>query len=157
MLELAKLRAGETLVDLGCGDGRLLLRAVSPPFNAGSAVGFELDDDLVAAARRAAGSCGRVRILQQDLRTSDEFLRKADVVSLYLTQKGNASLLPLLQASLRPGARVVSYVWGMGDELPPSRTANAVGTGVVLTTPRPNILLWEQEALVHHSPASPHR
>ena len=72
---------------------------------------------------------------------------QADVVAIYLTAAGNASLLPLLRDSLRPGARVVSYVWGMPD-LPPTRTARALGKDVVVSVDRPNVLLWEQGDLL---------
>ena len=62
----------------------------------------------------------------------------------FITVPGNAAVLPLLRAHLRPSARVVSYCWGLPD-LPPTRTAQALGRGVVLQFP--NVLLWERAQL----------
>ena len=146
MLSLARLKPGETVVDLGCGDGRLLNVAVER-FGAAQAVGYELDEHLVRIAREAAGSDERIIVHNADALQAAESVRSADVVTLYLTAAGNKSLLPLLRDSLMPGARVVSYVWGM-DGLRPSRTATARGKDVVLTLPHPNILLWELDELL---------
>ena len=63
----------------------------------------------------------------------------ADVVTLYLTEHGNAQLLPLLRECIRPSARVVSYCWSWRTCRP--RTATARGDGVVLTIGKPNVLL----------------
>ena len=78
---------------------------------------------------------------------SGDDLREADVVALYLTERGNASLLPLLAASLKPSSRVVSYCWGM-DGLPPTRASTCRGKDVVLTIGKPNVMLWEQSCIV---------
>lgn len=144
MLDLAKLQPGEVLVDLGCGDGRLLRQAVAD-YGASHAIGYELDDDLVAASQAAAHEDTRIVVRQEDALRAGDCLEQADVVTLYLTERGNSTLLPLLRRHLRPTARVVSYVWGM-PALPPTRTAQAVGEGVVLSFP--NVLLWEHEALM---------
>ena len=144
MLELARVRPGEVIVDLGCGDGRLLVQAVTA-HGASRAVGYELDSDLVDAARAAAGDDQRIEVRQADVLASGACLAEADVVALYLTERGNAAVLPLLRSHLRASSRVVSYCWPMPG-LPPTRTAQAVGRGVVLT--RPNVLLWEYGDLV---------
>jgi len=144
MLELARLRQGEVVLDLGCGDGRLLVQAVSE-YGASRAVGYELDAELVAASRAAAGDDKRIEVRHADALDARGALAEADVVALYLTERGNSTLLPLLRSHLRPSARVVSYCWGMPD-IPPTRTAQAVGQGVVLS--RPNVLLWEYRDLV---------
>ena len=151
MLTLARLRPNETVLDLGCGDGRLLLKAVNE-FGAGKGIGYELDADLVEAARTAAAEIDHhhpIEIHQADALQAGHHIEEADVVMLYLTQRGNEALLPLLRSSLlRPNARVVSYVWDFGDGLPPSRTATATGSGVVTHWGRPNVLLWERDELV---------
>ena len=147
MLTLANFRAGERLVDLGSGDGRLLLHAVER--GAASAVGYELDHDLVEESKRrvaAAGANALVRIHQRDALQSAEDLSSADVVTVYLTERGNEAILPLLRSALKPEARVVSYVWGMGSDLPPTRTTTVTGPGCVVQFP--NVLLWEREDLL---------
>ena len=142
MLTLAELRRGETIVDLGCGDGRLLRLAVSE-FGAARAVGYEVEGTLARTAQTASIDDTRVVVHQKSAFEAEACIASADVVTLYLTESGNESVLPMLRRALRrPGARVVSYVWGMGSDLPPSRTAKAVGEGVVLGFGKPNVLLW---------------
>lgn len=138
MLTLANLQKGEVLVDLGCGDGRLLRQAVSA--GASKAIGYELDADLVESARNASAGDDRIIIHEKDALQARECLAQADVVALYLTERGNSAVLPLLREALRPTARVVSYCWGMPGALPPTRTATATGSGVVVQFP--NVLLW---------------
>ena len=108
---------------------------------AARATGYELDEQLVQQARQSAIDASRVDVRHEDALKAGECLREADVVTMYLTNRGNEAVLPLLRTSLRPSARVVSYVWGLPD-LPPSRSTTVVGTGVVVTTPQPNVLLW---------------
>ena len=146
MLALAQLKPGEVVADLGCGDGRLLRQAVYD-FGAARAVGYELDYELVDTARRLNGDDERIIVRHEDALQSGDDLREADVVALYLTERGNASLLPLLAASLKPSSRVVSYCWGM-DGLPPTRASTCRGKDVVLTIGKPNVMLWEQSCIV---------
>lgn len=148
MLALARVQPGEVVLDLGCGDGRLLRTAVSEEFRAARAVGYELDADLVASARALNGDDERLIVRHADALESTEDVRQADVVALYLTETGNAAILPLLREALRPTARVVSYCWSFGADRPPTRTATARGEGVVLTIGRPNVLLWERRDLL---------
>jgi predicted RNA methylase len=75
MLKLAALQPGETVVDLGCGDGRLLRAAVDA--GAGRAVGYELDAELVTAARKAAGDDARIEVFQADVKDACEALEEA--------------------------------------------------------------------------------
>lgn len=108
MLEAANLKPGETVYDLGCGDGRILITAARE-FKA-KGVGIELSADLVRQAQDQVNRMGlqnRVSIMQGDLLTAD--LRGADVVTLYLLTSSNERLKPLFEKSLRPGARVVSH------------------------------------------------
>ena len=114
MLRLAGVGASDLLYDLGCGDGQI---AVAAAQQCGArAVGVELDVGLLAAARaraEAAGVTERVALLCGDLFESD--VRAATVVALYLLDSLNVRLRPKLLAECRPGTRVVSYSFEMGD------------------------------------------
>jgi len=107
MLEAAGLRSGETLYDLGCGDGRIVTAAAK---NFGArAVGVEISDALAKKARQNAESLGlqdQVRIVTADMMAVD--VSEANVVSLYLMTEANDTLRPKLERELKPGARVVS-------------------------------------------------
>ncbi len=108
MLELADLKPGETVYDLGCGDGRVLILAVQK-FHA-RAVGVELSDKVYKrAVDRIAllGLQNHIQVIHGDLLTVD--LRPADVVTIYLMRSSNESLRPRLEKYLRPGARVVAH------------------------------------------------
>jgi protein-L-isoaspartate O-methyltransferase len=108
MLEMADLRQGETLYDLGSGDGRILITAAQR-FRA-KAVGIEIESALVKSSEQRIASMGLqnlVRVIHADLRTVD--LSPADVVTMYLMTDANESLKPQLEKSLRAGARVVSH------------------------------------------------
>jgi len=108
MLELAKVKPGETLYDLGCGDGIILVEAVQK-FNV-KAVGVEISPKLVARAEQRierAGVTQQARVMQGDLLNID--LTGADVVAIYLGTQLNAQLRPRLEKYLKPGARVVSH------------------------------------------------
>ena len=108
MLEAAELKPGETLYDLGCGDGRILFVAAQK-FGA-RAVGVELSSGLVKQTddkARALGLQNEVRVIQGDLLKVD--VRPADVVTLYLQRLSNEKLKPILRKQLKSGSRVVSH------------------------------------------------
>jgi tRNA G37 N-methylase Trm5 len=108
MLEAAHLKPGETLYDLGSGDGRIVITAARK-FKA-KAVGVELSAELckLANARvKALGLDDQVRIIHGNLLKVD--LRPADVVTIYLLTASNELLRPNLERDLKPGARVVSH------------------------------------------------
>ncbi len=108
MLDAAQLKPGETLMDLGCGDGRILITAAKK-YGAKS-IGFELNKKLVEMARDAAERqklSDSVRIVEGNLLEAD--LTGADVVTLYLLTDSNSRLRPNLEKYLKPGARVVSH------------------------------------------------
>jgi cyclopropane fatty-acyl-phospholipid synthase-like methyltransferase len=108
MLELANIKPGETVYDLGCGDGRILIAAVEK-FKA-RAVGVEIAPKVVAQARariQKEGIGGQARVIEGDLLETD--LSGADVVTIYLTTSFNEQLRPRLEKYLKPGARVVSH------------------------------------------------
>ena len=108
MLNVAGLKPGETLYDLGCGDGRILFLAAEK-FKA-KAVGVELSPRLAEAAADKAKHLGledQVRVIQGNALEVD--VSPADVVALYLLRLSNERLKPNLQKQLKPGARVVSH------------------------------------------------
>jgi SAM-dependent methyltransferase len=108
MLELADIRPGETLYDLGSGDGRVLITAVQR-FHA-KAVGIEISETLVRSTTeriQKMGLANDARVIQGDLLQID--LSPADIVTIYLATDSNEILRPNLEKYLRPGARVVSH------------------------------------------------
>jgi SAM-dependent methyltransferase len=121
MLDLAGLRAGEFLIDLGCGDGRI---AVAAARRGARALGVDLDPLRIAeaaGAARVAGVEDRVRFRRQDLFRTPIF--EADVVTLYLLPRINLALRPRLLTELRPGSRIVSHAFTMGDWRPDGEDA----------------------------------
>ena len=117
MLRLAQVRAGDVVYDLGCGNGVIVITAARS-FGA-TGVGVDIDprriEEANAAARRA-GVSGRVRFAVQDLFKAD--FSAASVLTLYLFPELNAKLLPKLRTELKPGTRVVSHQFGIGDWKP---------------------------------------
>ena len=132
MLELAAVKPGDLVYDLGSGDGRLVISAARD-FGA-RGVGVEIDPKLVALARdnaRGAGVAGRVQFRNQDLFEAD--IGDATVVVLFLSSDVNLRLRPKLLSDLRPGARVVSHWHDMGDWRP-DRTVQVEGRPIYLWT-----------------------
>lgn len=112
MLEVAQARQGDTVIDLGCGDGRILITAVQK-FKA-RAVGIEIDSKIAAQASDTILKLGlqnKARVVRADVFDAD--LSQADVVTLYLTTSFNEKLRPKFEKSLRPGTRVVSHDYGI--------------------------------------------
>lgn len=120
MLRLARVNGNDVVYDLGSGDGRLVITAARD-FGA-RGVGVEIDPRLVAQSTesaRRAGVAERVRFQAGDLFEID--LSDATVVTLYLSPELNLRLRPKLLNELRPGSRIVSHDFPMGD-WPPSQT-----------------------------------
>jgi len=114
MLGMAQVRPNEKVVDLGSGDGRILIAAARSLGARG--LGVDIDPARVREANanaRAAGVAHRVIFRREDLFETP--IRDADVVTLYLLQEINIRLRPRLLAELRPGTRVVSHDFDMGD------------------------------------------
>jgi SAM-dependent methyltransferase len=117
LLQLAEVGKDDVVYDLGSGDGRIVIMAAKH-FGA-RGVGYELDGELVRRSTenaRRAGVADLVRFHQQDVMTVD--LSPATVVTIYLGREANLKLRPALQSQLRPGARVVSHDFDMGDWAP---------------------------------------
>ncbi|MBI2688727.1 MAG: class I SAM-dependent methyltransferase [Acidobacteria bacterium] len=112
MLEVAHARLGDTVIDVGCGDGRILVTAVQK-FQA-KAIGIEIDPKLAAQASDTIMRLGlknKARVLRADVFDAD--LSPADIVTMYLTTSFNEKLRPKFEKSLRPGTRVVSHDYGI--------------------------------------------
>jgi cyclopropane fatty-acyl-phospholipid synthase-like methyltransferase len=117
MLRLAEVGKGDVVYDLGSGDGRIVIAAAREYGAQG--VGFEIAPRLVHQATenaRRAGVSHLVEFRLQDVMTVD--LSPATVVTLYLSNEANLKLRPRIQSQLRPGARVVSHHFDMGDWQP---------------------------------------
>jgi protein-L-isoaspartate O-methyltransferase len=108
MLTLAQVQPGETVYDLGCGDGRIVITAAQK-FHA-RAVGVEIRRDIYESTLGRVASLGlsdQVKIVHGNAMKTD--VSPADVVTLYLLTSSNEKLKPALTKDLKPGARVVSH------------------------------------------------
>ncbi|MEP7356482.1 MAG: methyltransferase domain-containing protein [Anaerolineales bacterium] len=137
MLAAAEVRPGEMVYDLGCGDGRIIITAANKFYARG--LGFDLDVELVQAARAAAAAAGvRHTVAFRRANIFEIDLSPADVVTLYLLREMNGRLLPQLQR-LKPGARVVAYAFDVPGLPPPrSTTVLEVEPGV-----QGRIMVWQ--------------
>ena len=114
MLALAEVRPDDNVVDLGSGDGRILIAAARS--HGAHGLGVDIDPARIREATanaRAARVADRIQFRQQDLFETP--LGDADVLTLYLTREVNLRLRPRILAEMRPGARVVSHDFDMGD------------------------------------------
>jgi precorrin-6B methylase 2 len=115
MLQLAALRPGEIVFDLGAGDGRVMIEAVRQ-FRA-KAVGIEIDPERTSRIRERLASTGiGAELIEGDLLQVD--LSTADVISIYLSDSVNAQLGPKLRRELKKGARVVSLDYKLPEWKP---------------------------------------
>jgi SAM-dependent methyltransferase len=136
MLKLAGVRKDDLVYDLGCGDGRIVI-AAARQFGA-RGVCVELSPARIREAQqnaRRAGVAGRIEFLQQDLFDTD--ISKATVVTLYLLPEVNLELRPKLLRELRPGTRIVSNSFDMGDWQPHKVVSIASGKIYYWVIPAP--------------------
>lgn len=134
MLNLAHVRKTDVVYDLGCGDGRIVIRAAQQ-FGA-RAVGIDIDPKRIEESRenaRQAGVTDRVTFRQEDLFETD--ISEATVITLYLLNKLNNKLRPKLWRELRPGTRIVSHHFFM-EGWPPEKQIQVGGRIVYLWTVR---------------------
>lgn len=115
MLQLASLRRGEKLFDLGAGDGRIMIEAVRR-FEA-KAVGVEIDPERISRTReRLAVTMTEAELIEGDLFQVD--LSSANVIAIYLSDSANAKLAPKLKNELKAGARIVSLDYTLPGWVP---------------------------------------
>jgi uncharacterized protein (TIGR03000 family) len=130
MMKLGGVSKDDVVYDLGCGDGRIVIAAVHD-FKAQRGVGVDLDPERLQEARRNAEKAGVEK--QVDFRQENVLhvkdLSKATVVMLYLSNDLNELLRPILEKQLKPGTRIVSHRFRMGDWQPDKTETHAVADG----------------------------
>lgn len=117
MLELAQVKKGDVVYDLGSGDGRIVITAAKK--YGVRAIGFEIDPDRIKESReniRKEGVGNLVEIRQQDIRTVD--LSQVSVLTMYLLPEVNLMIRPNIWKQMKSGSRVVSHDFDMGDWQP---------------------------------------
>jgi predicted RNA methylase len=139
MLHIAQVTKDDLVVDLGCGDARMLVLAAQKYGSRG--IGYDIDPDMVWASRRNAEKnnvANLVQIIQADIFTVD--ISKADVLLIYLLPEMNLRLIPQLE-SLKPGSRLVFHNYDLGGIVPEKKVKvisnedNSIHTLWLYTTP----------------------
>lgn len=142
MLKLAGVKEGDTVVDLGCGDGRIVISAVKD-FKAKKGLGIDIDParlkDCAERVKSEKLSDEQIKKLTfkegNVLKLTPEDFKDVDVVTLYLLPDINLRLKPILQKGLKPGARIVSHAFHMGDwEADKTEKVDPSGTTIYLWT-----------------------
>lgn len=133
MLDLARVGKNDTLFDLGCGDGRIVVTAAKERGARGT--GIDIDPTRIAEAKenaKKAGVTDRAQFRVGDLFKTD--FSTATVVTLYLLPTINAKLRPQLWKQLKVGTRVVSHAFDMGSEWPAEKTVEVDGRTIYYWT-----------------------
>jgi len=142
MLQLAGIGKGDTVYDLGCGDGRIPITAAK---NYGArGVGVDIDPQRISEANENATKAGVTNLVTfklQDAMTVD--VREASVVTLYLLSSSNLKLRPILTGQLKAGSRIVSHSFGMGDW-----KADKVDTFIDTSGTTQTLYLWKTDGKV---------
>jgi hypothetical protein len=141
MLKLAKMRADDYVIDLGSGDGRLVITAAKE--HGARGFGVELDRRLVELGNANAAKAGvadRAVFYERDLHETD--ISPATIVTLYLLPEVNLMIRPKLLATLRPGTRVVSHDYDMGVWSPDDQTELEAPGKTVGSIKRSKIFYW---------------
>jgi ribosomal protein L11 methylase PrmA len=117
MLQVANVTKNDIVYDLGCGDGRIPVTAATKYGARG--IGIDIDPQRIKEANENVqknGVADKVKIMNADLFTTD--ISEATVVTLYLLPSLNQKLMPKLKSELKPGTRIVSHAFDMGDWKP---------------------------------------
>ncbi len=141
MLELAGVRGNDFVIDLGSGDGRIVITAARK--YGASGVGIDYDNYLIKESTDKAAQAGvadRARFLKEDIFETD--LSAATVVTMYLLPEFNIRLRPRLLAELRAGARVVSHDWDMGEWAPDAQIEVAAPEKKIGLRKTSTLYLW---------------
>ena len=141
MLRMANVGKGDVLYDLGCGDGRIVIAAAK--IYGIHAVGIDIDPQRIKEAKENARTAGVEKLVtfrNEDLFEAD--IHEATVVTLYLLETLNEKLRPKLLRDLKPGSRIVSHAFRMGD-WEPEKTAEVQARHIYFWTvpaksPKPN-------------------
>lgn len=127
--------SSDVLIDLGCGDGQLLLKACAQPYNVQQCIGYELNSELYhRCAEQICASQLQHRICVYNQNAIDADLASATIITLYLSVSGNKSLLPILLPKLQqhPQTRLISFLFPIPTLRPVSTMSVAGGIPVML-------------------------
>jgi len=114
MLEMADVTAKDVIYDLGCGDGRIVVTAAKKYGAHG--VGIDIDPERIKEAEANAKTAGVTHLVKFQLGDAMKAdVSEATVVTLYLLSSSNLKLRPMLTKQLKPGSRIVSHAFSMGD------------------------------------------
>ena len=141
MLDLAEVGPDDFLIDLGSGDGRIVITAAQQRGARG--FGVELDTSLVDSSNEAARKAGvaeRAQFFARDLFDTD--ISQASVLTMYLLPAVNLQLRPRILEQLKPGTRVVSHDWDMGEWQPDAKAVLEGLTKPVMPLQASSVYLW---------------
>lgn len=117
MLEMAGVKKGDVVYDLGCGDGRIIVTAAKK--HGATGIGVDIDPARIKECHenaKAAGVTDKVKFIQQDLFTME--FKDANVLAMYLLPEVNMKLRPKILDGMKPGSRIVSHSFDMDDWKP---------------------------------------
>src|SRR6266542_3422583 len=141
MLDMAQVKAGDVVIDLGSGDGRIMITAAQR--HGARGFGVDIDPRLVQRSNdeaRRLGVADRVKFLRQDLFNTD--FHEADVLTLYLLPDVNMALRPRILGELKPGTRVVSHDYDMGVWRPEAQETLPAPDKAVGARKESTVYLW---------------
>jgi len=142
MLELAEVSSKDVVYDLGCGDGRIVITAAKK--YGAHAVGIDIDPERIRESQQNARAAGVEKLVTFRLEDAMKVdVSPATVVTLYLLSSSNAMLRPVLTKQLKPGARIVSHAFSMGDWQPLKTETIADESGFNRT-----LYLWKADGQV---------
>ncbi|HEY6240842.1 MAG TPA: methyltransferase domain-containing protein [Burkholderiales bacterium] len=141
MLDMAQVKSGDTVIDLGSGDGRIMITAAQR--HGARGFGVEIDPRLVRRSNdeaRRLGVADRVKFLRQDLFDTD--FHETNVLTLYLLPDVNIALRPKILAELKPGTRVVSHDYDMREWRPDAEETVSAPDKMVGVRKESMVYLW---------------